>query len=117
MSNAKRTLIIGDLSGIQDYLFDVANEGGQQARRLRARSFFIQLAAECLALRVMKAAACTKDHLLFCGAGKFIIETNSLADDQRDELDAEQKQISQWLLGETNGQLRFSLAVEEYGDT
>lgn len=116
MSIAKRTLIIGDLSGIQDYLFDVANEGGQQARRLRARSFFIQLVAECLALRVMKAAGCAKDSLLFCGAGKFIIETGPLSDVQHTDLAAEQKQMSEWLLGETSGQLRFSLTTNESDD-
>lgn len=108
-------LIIGDLSGIQDYLFDVANEGGQQARRLRARSFFIQLAAECLALRVMKAAGCSKDDLLFCGAGKFIIETDSLSDGQRQGLADEQKRLTEWLLGETNAQLRLALTISESG--
>lgn len=110
-------LIIGDLSGIQDYLFDVANEGGQQARRLRARSFFIQLAAECLALRVMKAAGCSKEKLLFCGAGKFIIETESLSDEQRQALAAEQQRMTEWLLGETNAQLRLALTVSDSGDT
>ena len=117
MNIAKRTLIIGDLSGIQDYLFDVANEGGQQARRLRARSFFIQLAAECLALRVLKAAGCSKQQLLFCGAGKFIIETDSLSDEQRQALATEQQQLTKWLLDETNGQLRFSLTVSNSGDS
>jgi hypothetical protein len=30
-------LIAGDISGIQSFLFDVAQEGGGQAQRLRAR--------------------------------------------------------------------------------
>lgn len=111
------TLIIGDLSGIQDYLFDVADEGGQQARRLRARSFFIQLAAECLALRVIKAVGCSKNSLLFCGAGKFIIEVDSLSDGQRQALASEQQRMTEWLLRETNAQLRLALAISESGDT
>jgi len=110
-------LIIGDLSGIQDYLFDVASEGGQQARRLRSRSFFIQLAAECLALRVMKAIGCLKENLLFCGAGKFLIEAGSLTDEQLEALLIERRRMSEWLLGETNGQLRLSLAVGDSGGT
>ena len=32
--NLNQTLILGDLSGLQDYLFDVAAEGGGQARLL-----------------------------------------------------------------------------------
>lgn len=110
-------LIIGDLSGIQDYLFDLANEGGQQARRLRSRSFFVQLAAECLALRVLKAVDCSNENLLFCGAGKFIIQIISLTEEQRQALLIEQHRMSEWLLVETNGQLRLSLAIGETGDT
>ncbi len=109
-------LIIGDLSGIQDYLFDVANEGGKQARRLRARSFFIQLVAECLALRILKAAECVKEQLLFCGAGKFIIETSMLTERQRLQVQSETEQMTEWLLKKTNAQLRFSLAINDVGD-
>jgi CRISPR-associated protein Csm1 len=110
-------LIIGDLSGIQDYLFDVANEGGQQARRLRARSFFIQLVAECLALRVLNSAGGAQEQLLFCGAGKFIIEVATLSDAQRQALTTEQQSLSEWLLRETNAQLRLALTISESGDT
>jgi hypothetical protein len=28
-------IVVGDISGLQRYLFDVAEEGGRQARRLR----------------------------------------------------------------------------------
>lgn len=110
-------LIIGDLSGIQDYLFDVASEGGRQARRLRARSFYIQLVAECLALRILKAAGCVKEQLLFCGAGKFIIEARVLSVEQRQALQAEADEMTRWLLKKTNAQLRFSLAINDRGDS
>ena len=44
-------LIAGDISGVQEYLFNVASEGGGQARRLRARSFSIQAVAEAARTR------------------------------------------------------------------
>ena len=47
-------LIIGKISGIQDFLFDVAAEGGAQAKRLRARSFFIQVLTETQTIRTAK---------------------------------------------------------------
>ena len=106
-------LIIGDLSGIQSYLFDVANEGGQQSRRLRARSFFIQLAAESLALRILQAAGCSQQHLIFCGAGKFIIDAPPLLLEQQLLVRDEERNLSAWLLAETNAQLRFSLTINE----
>ena len=48
-------IILGDISGIQSYLFDVAEAGGGQAQRLRARSFVIQLVAEAAAITVLRA--------------------------------------------------------------
>ena len=48
-------IVLGDISGIQNYVFDVAEVGGGQAQRLRARSFFVQLLAETAALRILRA--------------------------------------------------------------
>jgi hypothetical protein len=42
-------LVIADISGIQDFLFDVQDEGGGQAASLRFRSLRIQLIAEAAA--------------------------------------------------------------------
>jgi CRISPR-associated protein Csm1 len=105
-------LIVGDLSGIQEYLFDIAHEGGGQARRLRARSFFIQLLAECAALRVIRAAQWSQDELIFCGAGKFIVEGPELPSERRMAVEAEGKEIERWLLNSTRAQLRFALAID-----
>ena len=68
-------IILGDLSGIQTYLFDVADAGGAQARRLRARSFFLQLLPEAAALHVLAALNWwpIKEHLLASCAGKFLV--------------------------------------------
>lgn len=43
-------IVLRDISAIQSYLFDVADAGGGQARRLRARSFCIQVLAEAATL-------------------------------------------------------------------
>ena len=59
-------IILGDISGIQNYLFDVAEEGGGQAQRLRARSFFVQLLAETAALRVLRALKWPMDSISYC---------------------------------------------------
>ena len=66
-------IVLGDISGIQSYVFDVAEEGGGQARRLRARSFFVQLLAEAAALRVRRALGWRPEAVLLCGAGKFTL--------------------------------------------
>lgn len=66
---------------------------------------------------MLQAAGCTQEHLLFCGAGKFIIEVAALAPEQRQALMTEQQRLSEWLLRETNAQLRLALVINESGDT
>src|SRR5437867_760040 len=104
-------IILGDISGIQNYLFDVAEEGGGQAQRLRARSFFVQLLAEIAALRALRALGWPLDsaHVLLSGAGKFVLRgPSSPAVDKC--LTAEQQAINQWLLRETRAELRLTLS-------
>lgn len=104
-------IITGDLSGIQDYLFDVAGGGGGQARRLRARSFFLQMLAECAALRVLRAAGWDRNCLVFCGAGKFILQGDELDAAQRESVERERDGLCLWLLEHLGAQVRFSLSL------
>lgn len=109
-------IILGDISGIQNYVFDVAEEGGGQARRLRARSFFVQLLAETAALRVRRALGWNPDSVLLCGAGKFTLR-GSRADTADSLLEAEQDGINFWLLQETRGELRLTLAWTDVAES
>jgi len=107
-------IVLGDISGIQSYLFDVAEAGGGQARRLRARSFFIQLLAEAAALRVLRALEWPIDseHFVLSGAGKFLLRgPSSLQIDK--ELESVEREMTAWLLKEARGELRLSLAAAE----
>lgn len=80
-------LIIGKISGIQDFLFDVAAEGGAQAKRLRARSFFIQVLTETQTIRTAQAFGLNiKQSLVFCNAGKFVLEDANISEDSVKEV-------------------------------
>ena len=108
-------IVMGDISGIQNYVFDVAETGGGQARRLRARSFFVQLLAETVTLRVCRALAWGPDSVLLSGAGKFTLR-NSVNGPAESLLQREQQAINEWLLRETRGELRLTLAwVQDLG--
>jgi CRISPR-associated protein Cas10/Csm1 subtype III-A len=111
-----RMIVLGDISGIQGYVFDVAEEGGGQARRLRARSFFVQLVAETAALRVRRALQWSPQRVLLCGAGKFTL-CGPCTDAAGDRLAAEQQSINNWLQRETSGELRLTLAWAESGES
>ncbi len=106
-------LIIGKISGIQDYLFDVAADGGSQAKRLRARSFFIQILTETLALRTARAFKLDfKQSLVFCNAGKFVLEDANISEDSVKEVQSKLlRDINGELLKDTAARLSFSLVV------
>ena len=104
-------LIVGDLSGIQDYLFDIGHEGGGQARRLRARSFFIQMLAECAALRVRRALGWAADTVVFSGAGKFMLSGPTTSDAVA-RVQIERGTLNCWLLTQTGGHLKLALVAD-----
>jgi len=101
-------LILASISGIQDFLFEVRESGGQQARALRHRSFYIQLVAECAALRLLDAANAPPQGLLLCAAGKLLIDAPEVGPAKFRQVTAE---IESWLLAQTHGRLRLSLAA------
>jgi CRISPR-associated protein Csm1 len=105
-------LILGALSGIQEHLFDVAQTGGRQARHLRARSFGIQLVAECAALRVRHALGWAPATELFVGAGRFMLEGDASLASAEPALAVERAEIERWLLAETGGAIRLALGVD-----
>jgi CRISPR-associated protein Csm1 len=109
-------IVLGDISGIQNYVFDVAEEGGGQARRLRARSFFVQLLAESAALHVRRALGWGPEAVLLCGASKFTLR-GSCAGSADGLLAAEQQAINDWLRRETAGELRLTLAWAQVAES
>lgn len=106
-------IVLGDISGIQRYLFDVSEAGGGQARRLRARSFLVQALAECAALRVLHGLRwpLTDSHFLFSGAGKFILRGSG---DPR-VVERLALEFNDELLRESLGELRVTVAVGDGG--
>lgn len=105
-------LIVGDLSGIQDFLFDIRETGGKQAATLRFRSLRLQLICECMARRVLWTLNLSEpDRLLYCAAGKFAIDAtgvtsiNSLLDPLRIDLE-------KWLLEHTHGRLKAAIICD-----
>lgn len=108
-------LIQGDISGVQGYIYTVANVGpGGVAKRLRARSFFITALTEIVAHRL-------RDELvpgyplpiaaqIFGGGGQFVLLAPDLSP-VRENLDEIRHEVNQWLWDEFQGDLAL---VAEY---
>ena len=64
-------LVIGDIPGIQNYIFNVVNR--KPAKILRGRSIFVQVLTRNLATKLLKAFGLTEVNLIMLAGGKFYI--------------------------------------------
>ena len=112
-------LVVGDLSGIQDYIFDIASEvgvGGGIARRLRARSLYVQLCGEVAAHLVLRQLRLPiVIHTVMNSGGRFYLLLPNLSE-TKVVLAETQRFVDKWFLHELNGELALNLAWVEFGD-
>jgi CRISPR-associated protein Csm1 len=64
-------LVGGDISGIQDFIYQVTSE--KALKGLRARSFYLQLLSEIVARKVLGEFDIKEVNLLYCGGGNFYL--------------------------------------------
>jgi CRISPR-associated protein Csm1 len=112
-------LIVGDISGINEFVTNVAHVGGGQAKRLRARSFYVQLLCDVAAVRILHElgiSSLDSTHFPMSAAGHFVlrVEARPEHDPVLTRLAAE---MSAWLLSELSGEVRLHLAWTSAGTT
>lgn len=109
-------LIKGDVSGVQDYIYSVANVGpGGVAKRLRARSFFITALTEVVAHRLrdelVGGYALPIAATIFSGGGQFVLLAPNLEGVHQNLARLEQE-INTWLWQDFQGDLAFVFGCE-----
>jgi len=102
-------LIGGDISGIQSYIFDVLTQQGKVAKRLRARSFYIQLISEIASHKILNAFNLPLCNVVISGGGNFYILAPNLRDKEKILLELE-KEFDEWTLAELNAEISVSFA-------
>jgi len=112
-------LVVGDISGIQNYIFSIASigVGGGIARRLRARSLFVQLCAEVAAHMILRRLGLPIVlHTVMNSGGRFYLLLPNLPEVIQ-ELAEAQRVADEWFLRELNGELTLNLAWLEFEDS
>lgn len=105
-------LIGGDISGIQAYIFEVLTQQGKVAKRLRARSLFIQLLSEIASHKILHAFSLPLCNLIISAGGNFYILVPNIKD-ARNRLDKLQTEFDNWTLKELRAELSIHLASSE----
>ena len=116
--DAQRFLILaGDISGIQNYIFDITSTGaGGVARRLRARSLYVQLCTDIAAHHILrKLEMPIPIHTLMNSGGNFYILLPNI-EGVKKGLQESQQEMDDWFLKVLNGELVLNLATISFGD-
>ena len=106
----------GDFSGIQNYIFGIANVGaGGISKRLRARSFFISMFSEITSHKILHALGLPLVCNLFSAGGKFLLIAPNLGEsaDQEgteDVLARVKREIEDQIHRQFFGQFSFLMA-------
>lgn len=72
--------IIGDISGIQDFIFDIVSK--RAAKSLKSRSFRVQALAHIAVDFLLDRLKLTPAHLVYSGGGNFFLLAPASAEDQ-----------------------------------
>ena len=106
-------LVRGDLSGIQNFIYRISRpeaETEHVAKRLRGRSFYIQLLTEVAVDWILKEIGLPPSCAVFVGGGRFDLLIPISAKSNLTDLS---DHLSQWMLEEFNGEIGIWIATEE----
>ena len=110
----KFCLIAGDISGIQSYLYDIANVGvGGVAKRLRARSFYLSSLVNVICHRLLHSLTDIELPIvcdIISSGGKFVILAPNLPQVEQNLRDIDES-VNCWLLKEFQGDLSMLFAM------
>ena len=104
LSEVKISLIWWDFPSIQKYIFDWIKKSTNITKRLRARSFLVQIIHEAVLQYILDKLNLTRANILISAWWKFVVLTNKI-----ENIDSIQENINQFFIDKYPG-LKFSLA-------
>ena len=109
----KFLLIQGDVSGIQNFIFEAGKNTRKKAYKLlRGRSFMISLFSECAALKIMDTLGLPSTSQIMNAAGKFVIVAPNTPETVKAVTELKQ-QFSDWFKKEYYGLITVGIATVE----
>lgn len=103
----------GDFSGIQNFIYRISrpeSETEHIAKRLRGRSFYIQLLTEVVVDWILREIGLPSSCAIFVGGGRFDLLLPLTAHEKLSQL---QIQLEEWLLAQFQGEISVLIAAEQ----
>jgi len=108
-------LVAADFGGIQNYIYSIRTGAGGLARRLRARSFFVALLSDALVYKILRSLGFPLSNCLMASGGKsYLLLPNT--EKSRDVLEQVRREIDEWSIKETRGEIRINIATASFSD-
>jgi CRISPR-associated protein Csm1 len=105
-SNPDRlSLIAGDLSGIQNFIYTISSEGALKS--LRARSFYLELVTEELVQQLLLALDLPRHNIIYAGGGNLYLLAP--ADNTPETIDRLHTTLNNWLHRQFQGKIYLAL--------
>ncbi|WP_313959017.1 type III-A CRISPR-associated protein Cas10/Csm1 [Umezakia ovalisporum] len=100
------SLIAGDLSGIQKFIYSISSEGALKS--LRARSFYLELVTEEVVQQLLYQLQLPRTNIIYAGGGNLYILASATPENQN-IVNQIRKQFNEWLLKEFQGKVFLAL--------
>ena len=114
-SPSKKTiLLVGNLSGIQNYIFNINNVGvGGTAKRLRSRSFKLSVLSDIAAHKLLHAFGLSYVNCILSSGGKFYLMLPNVSNAGM-IIEKCRKEFDDWCIANTNAEISVNLAYEAF---
>ncbi|MDB9308414.1 type III-A CRISPR-associated protein Cas10/Csm1 [Aphanizomenon sp. CS-733/32] len=100
------TLIAGDLSGIQKFIYTISSDGALKS--LRARSFYLELVTEEIVQQLLDKLQLTRTNVIYAGGGNLYILASGKPGIKQLIQEVSQD-FNKWLLDEFQGKVFLAL--------
>jgi CRISPR-associated protein Csm1 len=104
------SLVAGNLSGIQNFIYTISSEGALKS--LRARSFYLELVTEEIVQQILSKLKLSRSNVIYAGGGNLYI----LAPEEGTELAIEElrNELNTWLLRQFQGKIFLALGSHAF---
>jgi CRISPR-associated protein Csm1 len=103
----KISLIVGDLSGVQKFIYTISSDGALKS--LRARSFYLELITEEIVQQLLEELSLPRTNVIYAGASKLYVLASATKDTEKKVAEIGKK-FNRWLLEEFQGKIFLALA-------
>lgn len=107
------SLIAGDLSGIQKFIYTIASDGALKS--LRARSFYLELVTEEIVQQLLEELKLPRTNIIYAGGGNLYVlasnDTSKVNDTSKAKaaLDTIRERFNKWLKNTFQGKLFLAI--------